>query len=87
MLASTAPDFGSLHSADSLDDVLLAWSGLDGHHGACLLCDGETFPVRRRTGVTAVVCRSCGSSLEDAEPSVAAYAPPRHGEGAGLRLA
>ena len=35
-----------------------------GEEGGCVVCGGEAFPVVRRSGVIAQVCRECGSSLE-----------------------
>ena len=50
----------------SLDEALAgSLDALDGgEEGACVVCGGEAFPVVRRSGVVAHVCRSCGSSLE-----------------------
>ena len=87
MIAPSPPAPGRLRAGGTLDDVLRAWAD-DGHDGAqCLLCDGETFPVLRRSGATAVVCRGCGTSMEDGDPSAGAIATRRPGERAELRVA
>lgn len=50
----------------SLDEALAgSLDALDqGEEGGCVVCGGEAFPVVRRSGVLAHVCRDCGSSLE-----------------------
>ena len=87
MIAPSPPAPGRLRAGGTLDDVLRAWAD-DGHDGApCLLCDGETFPVLRRNGATAVVCRSCGTSVEDGDLSTGLVGARRSGERAELRVA
>ena len=56
-------------AGESLDDLLraIAEAGADADP-RCLVCDGETLAVRRRSGVGALVCRSCGTTLEDELP-------------------
>jgi hypothetical protein len=50
----------------TLDEALAgALDALDqGEEGGCVVCGGDAFPVVRRSGVVAHVCRSCGSALE-----------------------
>ena len=50
----------------TLDEALAdALDALDrGEEGTCAVCGGEAFPVLRRSGAVAHVCRSCTSSLE-----------------------
>lgn len=58
-------------------DALLVARLMDGpDDGECLVCGGETFRVRRRSGTTAEICRSCGSVLEDEVSVDAAFARP-----------
>ncbi len=71
MITHSTPIRG-LRPGDSLDDALRAWADEAHDASTCLLCDGETFTVRRRSGGLAVVCRSCGTSLEDDGPSAVA---------------
>jgi len=78
MITHSVPTRGRLHPGETLDDLLRAWSE-GGDDATCLVCGGETFPVLRRSGVTAVVCRSCGTSLEDDGPS----AVPAEGDPTG----
>ena len=87
MIATSPSAPARLRAGGTLDDVLRAWAD-EGPDGAqCLLCDGETFPVLRRSGATAVVCRSCGTSVEDGDPSAGAIARRGPGERAELRVA
>jgi hypothetical protein len=50
----------------TLDEALAgALDALDrGEEGACAVCGDDAFPVIRRSGAVANVCRSCGSVLE-----------------------
>jgi len=53
---------------ESLDAVLRAMSTDAAAGDACLVCDGETIRVQRRSGAAAFVCRECGTSLADEAP-------------------
>jgi hypothetical protein len=58
----------------TLDEALAgALDALDrGEEGACAVCGDEAFPVIRRSGVVAHVCRACGSMLERPEVPIPA---------------
>jgi hypothetical protein len=71
---------------DTLDDLLRGLGDLDAHT-ACLLCDGDTFTVLRRSGVRASVCRTCGTSFEDDGSTVAIDTRDGEGTGTALRVA
>jgi hypothetical protein len=66
MTMTTLLDRPSVAGGLTLDEALAgALDALDrGQEGACVVCGGEAFPVQRRSGVVAQVCRSCGSMLE-----------------------
>ena len=57
---------GAVAGGLTLDQVLAgALDALDGgEEGACVVCGDEAFPVVRRSGVRAHVCRGCGSMME-----------------------
>jgi hypothetical protein len=87
MLTSTAPARGRVVvPRDTLDDLLRGLGDL-GDHTACLLCDGDTFTVLRRSGVRASVCRTCGTSFEDDGSTVAIDTRDGAGSGTALRVA
>ena len=63
---STLLDPAAVAGGLTLDEALAgSLDALDrGEEGGCVVCGGEAFPVVRRSGILAHVCRTCGSALE-----------------------